>query len=94
MSEWVLTAFQYYGAGSATIAALIISMHLGRVWTGIAFVIFVTSSISLITWGFFAEDSEGIGWQNVALLCINCLGVYRYLVAGKGKDGASQRQPA
>jgi hypothetical protein len=84
MSEWLLTGFQYYGAGAATIAALIISLHLGRIWTGTAFVIFVTSSISLIAWGFFAKDSEGIGWQNVVLLIINCLGVYRYLIAGKG----------
>jgi len=83
LSEGLLTAFQYYGAGAATLAALLISLHLGRVWTGAAFVIFVTSSLALIAWGFFAEDSEGIGWQNVVLLCINCLGVYRYLIVGK-----------
>ncbi len=84
MNEFLLNAFQYYGAAAGTVAALIISLHLGRVWTGAAFVIFVTSSIALITWGFFAKNSEGIGWQNVVLLCINCLGVYRYLIAGKG----------
>ena len=91
MSEFVLTALQYYGAAAATLAALLISMHIGRVWTGIAFVIFVTSSVSLILWGFFAEDSEGIGWQNVILLGINCLGVYRYLIAGKGDRDVSGR---
>jgi hypothetical protein len=43
-------------------------------------VIFVTASVALIAWGFLQEDSEGIGWQNVALLIINCVGVYRYLI--------------
>ena len=92
MSETLLTAFQYYGAAASTLAALIISLHLGRFWTGSAFVIFVTSSIALIAWGFFAEDSEGIGWQNVVLLCINCLGVYRYLIAGKSDAETSSRE--
>lgn len=81
MSDGLLTAFQYYGAGAATIAALLVSLNLGRRITGWAFVLFVTSSCALIAWGFLAEDSEGIGWQNIALLVINATGVYRYLIA-------------
>ncbi|MEW9856867.1 hypothetical protein [Novosphingobium sp. M1R2S20] len=81
MSDDVLTAIQYYGAGAATLAALIVSLDLGRRWTGVGFVIFVTSSIALIAWGFLAEDAEGIGVQNVVLLIINCVGVYRYLIS-------------
>ena len=46
-----------------------------------AFVLFVTSSIALIAWGFLDTDSEGIGWQNVALLAINAVGVWRYLIS-------------
>ena len=80
MSDTLLDVLQYYGAGASTIAALIVSLNLGRRWTGWAFVIFVTSSIALIGWGFFQKDSEGIGWQNIALLIINAIGVYRYLV--------------
>ncbi len=80
MNETALDALQYYGAGAATLAALTVALNLGRVITGWAFVLFVTSSIALIGWGFLAEDSEGIGWQNVALLLINVTGVYRYLV--------------
>ncbi len=80
MNETTLDALQYYGAGAATLAALTVALNLGRVITGWAFVLFVTSSIALIGWGFLAEDSEGIGWQNVALLLINVTGVYRYLV--------------
>lgn len=76
----LLTALQYYGAGAATLAALLVSLNLGRRWTGWAFVIFVTSSLALIGWGFLDKDSEGIGWQNVVLLVINSIGVYRYLV--------------
>jgi len=49
--------------------------------TGWAFVLFVTSSIALILWGFLAQDSEGIGWQNVAMLGINMVGVWRYLLS-------------
>lgn len=75
-----LDALQYYGAAAATLAALIVSLNLGRRWTGWAFVVFVTSSAALIAWGFWQEDSEGIGWQNIALLVINLVGVYRYLI--------------
>ncbi|EQB31423.1 hypothetical protein [Sphingobium ummariense] len=81
MNDTLLTALQYYGAGAATIAALVVSLNLGRRVTGWAFVLFVTSSIALILWGFLAEASEGIGWQNVALLGINATGVWRYLIS-------------
>ncbi|GGC40018.1 hypothetical protein GCM10011371_29210 [Novosphingobium marinum] len=81
MDKVILDGIQYYGAGAATLAALIISLDLGRKWTGYAFVIFVTSSIALIAWGFLEPNSEGIGVQNLVLLVINCVGVYRYLIS-------------
>ncbi|CAM5298107.1 hypothetical protein ACFSUK_09540 [Sphingobium scionense] len=81
MNQALLTALQYYGAGAATLAALLVSLNLGRRITGWAFVLFVTSSIALIGWGFLDKDSEGIGWQNVALLAINGVGVWRYLIS-------------
>lgn len=80
MSETLLNALQYYGAGAATLAALIVSLNVGRRVTGWAFVLFVSSSVALIAWGFLNQDSEGIGWQNIALFFINCVGVYRYLI--------------
>jgi len=83
MSENALDIVQYYGAGAALLAALIVSMDFGRRVTGWAFMLFVTSSIALISWGFLQPDSEGIGWQNVGLLLINCNGVYRYLIRKK-----------
>ena len=80
MNDTLLDGLQYYGAGAALLAALIVSLDLGRRMTGWAFVLFVTSSIALILWGFLQPESEGIGWQNVGLLLINCNGVYRYLI--------------
>ncbi len=76
----MLDILQYYGAAVATLAALIVALNLGRVATGWGFVLFVSSSIALIAWGFLQPDSEGIGWQNIALLVINAVGVYRYLI--------------
>ncbi len=83
MPSAFVTTLQYAGAGAATIAALIVSLNLGRRWTGIGFVIFVCSSLALIAWGFLQKHSEGIGLQNIVLLMINLVGVYRYLVADK-----------
>ena len=92
MSEALLDALQYYGAAAATLAALLVSLNLGERWNGWAFVIFVTSSLALIAWGFLQPDSEGIGWQNVALLGINLVGVYSHLIrkepATKNEGGA------
>ena len=78
-----LTWLQWYGAGVGALAALIVSLDLGRRATGSGFVIFVTSSIALIAWGFLDKAAKGIGTQNVALLVINLLGVDRYLIRRK-----------
>ena len=83
MSERLLDMLQYYGAAAGAIAALIVSLDLGRRWTGWAFVIFVTSSLALIAWGFINDEGEGIGVQNVILFAINLIGVYRYLIRKK-----------
>jgi hypothetical protein len=83
MSETLLTVLQWYGAAAGAVAALIVSLNIGRRPTGWAFVIFVTSSIALIGWGFLNDEGKGIGVQNVILLAINLIGVYRYLIAGK-----------
>ena len=94
MNETMLDALQYYGAAAATLAALLVSLNLGERWNGWAFVIFVTSSLALIAWGFLQPDSEGIGWQNVALLCINLVGVYSHLIRKKPskQTGKSEAQ--
>jgi hypothetical protein len=83
MNNSLLDILQWYGAIAGATAALIISLDLGRRPTGWAFVIFVTASIALISWGFFSEQAKGIGTQNVILLVINLIGVYRYLIRKK-----------
>lgn len=88
MSQTLLDVLQYYGAAAATLAALLVALDLGRRITGWAFVLFVTSSVTLIAWGFWKPDSEGIGLQNVALLVINATGVYRYLIRKKAPGEA------
>ena len=83
----LLEALEWYGAAAGALAALIVSLDLGRRATGFAFVIFVTSSLALIAWGLLGQESEGIGYQNVILFVINCIGVYRYLVRKKPVKG-------
>ncbi|MGQ0660184.1 hypothetical protein [Sphingosinicella sp.] len=89
MTERLLDILQYYGAVAGAGAALIVSLDLGRRPTGWAFVIFVTASVALIGWGFMNDEGEGIGAQNVVLLAINLIGVYRYLIRKKPVQGTA-----
>jgi hypothetical protein len=83
MSKALIDALEWYGSIAGAIAALIVSLDLGRRATGWAFVIFVTSSIALVTWGFMSDKAQGIGTQNIILFVINVIGVYRYLIRKK-----------
>jgi hypothetical protein len=83
MSEGLLNVFQWYGAIAGTIAALVVSLDLGRRATGWAFVLFVTGSVAYIAWGFLNDEGKAVAWQNMALFVINVLGVYRYLIRKK-----------
>ncbi len=93
MSETLLDVLQYYGAGAALLAALIVSLNVGTRVTGWAFVIFVTSSIALIAWGFLNDEGEGIGYQNIGLLVINVIGVYRYLIRPSPREDTQSKAP-
>jgi hypothetical protein len=83
MSKGLIDGLEWYGSIAGAIAALIVALDLGRRPTGWAFVIFVTSSVALVTWGFVSDKAQGIGTQNVILFCINVIGVYRYLIRKK-----------
>lgn len=87
MSETTLAVLQWYGAGAGLLAALMVSLNLGAKVTGWGFVVFVTSSIALVAWGFLNDEGQAVGYQNIGLFLINVLGVYRYLVAGRDEDG-------
>ena len=83
MSDTLLQVLQWYGAGASVVAAALVALDLGRRITGWAFVLFVTSSIALIGWGFAQPDATGIGAQNIVMLAINLIGVYQYLIREK-----------
>lgn len=89
MNETFLFVLQWYGAASGAVAALIVSLNLGAQKTGYGFIIFVSSSLSLIAWAFMGEQGLAIGIQNIVLLVINCIGVYRYLIAHEAKGEAA-----
>ncbi len=91
----LLDILEWYGAIAAVIAALVVASNISTRISGWAFVLFVTSSISLVAWGFMSEDAQGIGWQNVCLLLINLWGVYRYLIRGDdiSDEANSSRSP-
>lgn len=80
MSDTLLQVLQWYGAAASVIAAALVALDLGRRVTGWAFVLFVTASLALIAWGFMQREATGIGVQNVLMLGINLVGVYRYLI--------------
>jgi hypothetical protein len=91
MSEGLTEFLEWYGSIAGAVAALIVSLDLGRRATGFAFVIFVTSSIALISWGLLGEESDGIGYQNMVLLVINLVGVYRYLIRKSPPEAAATK---
>lgn len=64
---------------SGVVAALMISLDLGRRVTGWGFALFVASSVCWIS-GAFLSDDEPLWAQNLVLFCINVFGVYRYLI--------------
>jgi hypothetical protein len=64
---------------SGMIAALMVSLDLGRRTTGYGFVLFVGSSICWFAGSWLTED-WALGTQNTVLFGINLLGVYRYLI--------------
>lgn len=64
---------------SGMLAALLVSLDLGRRITGFGFVLFVGSSICWFAGAWMTED-WALGTQNTVLFAINLLGVYRYLI--------------
>lgn len=67
---------------TGVIAALMVSLDLGRRVTGYGFALFVLSSLCWIAGAMMSSD-EALWSQNIVLFGINVLGVYRYLVRKK-----------
>jgi hypothetical protein len=72
---------------SGMIAAALVSLDWGRRDTGWAMVLFCFSAICWMTAAAFSRD-WALGTQNVVLLGIDLLGVYRYLIRDKDADAA------
>jgi hypothetical protein len=79
-----LDVVEWFAAICAAVAAFMVSLDLGRRMTGLAFVLFVFSSLGFIAYGVLDPEPEGaIASLNFVLLLINLNGVYRYLIRKK-----------
>jgi hypothetical protein len=74
-----LEPIRWFASISGMIAAAIVSLDWGRRDTGWAMVLFCLSAIAWITGAVLMRD-WALGSQNVVLLLIDVLGVYRYLI--------------
>ncbi|HEX8300422.1 hypothetical protein [Sphingomonas sp.] len=70
---------KWFASISGIIACFMVSLDNGRRVTGWGFALFVASSIAWITGALLSSD-EPLWTQNMVLFCINCFGVYRYLI--------------
>lgn len=63
---------------ATTIAAILVAANFGARVTGFGFIVF---SIGSIAWGVVALDSgqANLLWQNIILLVINLIGIWRWL---------------
>ena len=83
-----ITPIRWFASISGMIAAGIISLDWGRRDTGWAMVLFCLSAVAWITGAVLMKD-WALGTQNVVLLGIDLLGVYRYLIRDRDKDAGA-----
>jgi nicotinamide riboside transporter PnuC len=70
---------EWYATVSGIVAALMIAADVNRKVTGWGFVLFCTMNLAWIGFGMI-DETGGLTTQNVVLLAINLLGIYRYLI--------------
>lgn len=80
---------RWFASISGMIAAALVSLDWGRRDTGWAMVLFCASAVAWIT-GAAMQHDWALGTQNVVLLGIDLLGVYRYLI--RDKDDADAKE--
>lgn len=78
---------RWFASISGMIAATLVSLDWGRRDTGWGMVLFCGSAVAWITGAVIAGD-WALGTQNVVLLGIDVLGVYRYLIRDRDKPEA------
>lgn len=63
---------------ATTIAAILVAANLGTRITGYGFIMFSIGSIAWTAVGFF-NDQPNLVWQNLILLGVNIVGIWRWL---------------
>jgi hypothetical protein len=86
VAEWE-PYIRWFAAITGMIAATLVSLDWGRRDTGYAMILFCLSAVAWIVGAALMKD-WALGTQNVVLLVIDLLGVYRYLI--RDKDAADQ----
>ena len=77
---------RWFASISGMVAATLVALDWGKRETGWAMVLFCGSAVAWITGAVLMRD-WALGTQNVVLLGIDALGVYRYLLRERGSDG-------
>ena len=77
---------RWFASISGMIAATLVSLDWGKRETGWAMVLFCASAVAWILGAVLMRD-WALGTQNVVLLGIDALGVYRYLIRDRADDG-------
>ena len=72
------TAANWIAPIATTIAAVMVAANLGTRITGWGFVVFGVGSVAWIVIGALT-DQPNLLWQNVFLLVVNVVGVWRWL---------------
>ena len=83
--EEMIPYVRWFASISGMIAAAIVSLDWGKRDTGWAMVLFCLSAVAWIAGAVLMRD-WALGSQNVVLLAIDLLGVYRYLIRDKDGD--------
>ncbi|MDO9488205.1 MAG: hypothetical protein Q7J32_07510 [Sphingomonadaceae bacterium] len=63
---------------ATTIAAIMVAANLGARLTGYGFIVFSIGSIAWMAVGWF-NGQANLVWQNVVLLLVNLVGIWRWL---------------
>lgn len=81
------TIVKWFASISGMIAATLVSLDWGRRDTGIGMLLFCASAVAWLTGAVLTGDAA-LGTQNVVLLGIDILGVYRYLIRDRGEPAS------
>ena len=83
--EELIPYIRWFASISGMVAATVVSLDWGKRDTGWAMVLFSLSAVAWMVGATLMRD-WALGTQNVVLLGIDLLGVYRYLIRDKETD--------